>query len=111
MLAGDNGLLNKASQSRENTIIGQEKEAISLAWSSLITDNITKGTEITDSNLIDALEIFSKLKTYKPITNIMSSSDDLAPNIKIKYLQNPLVEVDSRLDALEQAFVAQGSNN
>ena len=41
ILTGDNGLLNKATQSREATIIAQEKEQIALAWNSLILDKVT----------------------------------------------------------------------
>ena len=40
-LTGDNGLLSKATQARENTIIAQEKEQIALAWNSLVLDKIT----------------------------------------------------------------------
>ena len=40
-LTGDNGLLSKATQSKENTIIAQEKEQIALAWNSLVLDKIT----------------------------------------------------------------------
>ena len=42
-----------------------------------------------------------RLQTYKPITNIVTSSNDLAPDIKIKYLQNPLVGVQSDITSLQ----------
>ena len=48
MLSGNNGILIKTTEAREQTIISQEKEEIGLAYSSLVGDNVVKGTEITD---------------------------------------------------------------
>ena len=42
-----------------------------------------------------------KMRTYKNITHIYASSDDLAPDVQIKYLQNPLASIEARLDLLE----------
>ena len=43
--------MNKATQAREDTIIGQEKEQIALAWNSLILDKTTgKITDIDEDN-------------------------------------------------------------
>ena len=55
MLTGDNGILNKAGQAKEETVIGEEKESIALAWNSLIGKKVLDGIEVTDLMLEDEL--------------------------------------------------------
>lgn len=51
MLYGNNSILQRAIQAREDAIIAQEKEQIALAWNSLIADKTTgKITEIDEDN-------------------------------------------------------------
>lgn len=68
-------------------------------------------TEITDSTLLAQLEELEQMETYKNITHIYATSEGLAPNLEVKYLVDDRVEINSRLKALEQAVVAQNSNN
>ena len=44
-LTGDNGVLTKATQAKEQTIVGQEKEAISLAYTACKSNDYTKDVE------------------------------------------------------------------
>ena len=44
-LTGDNGVLTKATQAKEQTIVGQEKEAISLAYTACKSNDYTKDIE------------------------------------------------------------------
>ena len=46
-------------------------------------------------------EKLKKTRTYKGATHVMASSDDLAPDLKVTYLQNPLASIEARLELLE----------
>ena len=56
MLSGDNSILQKATDSKTQTGIGQEKEALSLAYNSCTINKITKGENITDLQLRNELK-------------------------------------------------------
>ena len=47
-LTGDNGILTKATESKEQTEIGEEKEAIGIAYNGVKIDNEGKGVSATD---------------------------------------------------------------
>ena len=53
MLSGDNGLLTKVGEARDNTDIAQEKEIIALAYNSALANKTSKGdlTAVTSSEL------------------------------------------------------------
>ena len=51
-------------------------------------------------------EQIKRFKTYKPITNIITSSNDLSPNIDIVYYK----DLESVLNQINNAILSQGSN-
>ena len=53
MLTGENSILNRSTQAKEDTIIGQEKEAITIAYSGALTDE--KGGEVSDTKFTSEL--------------------------------------------------------
>ena len=55
MLSGDNGLLTKAGQARDDSIVGQEKEQVEIAYISAAIKNL--GGNVTGQNLQDELDI------------------------------------------------------
>ncbi len=48
ILTGENGILTKATESKEQTEIGEEKEAIGIAYNGVKIDNEGKGVSATD---------------------------------------------------------------
>jgi len=58
--------------------------------------------DITDSTLVTQLnDIAENLLTYKGGTIVITSSDNLEPNIQFKYLVNPFASIEARLTLLE----------
>ncbi len=53
-LTGENGILTKASESKEDTIVAQEKEAISLAYTACKSNDFS--SNVTDAQLQEELE-------------------------------------------------------
>ncbi len=58
MLTGENGIISQARKSKEETIIGDEKEGISLAYSSCKTDNLMEN--VTASQLEERMKADGK---------------------------------------------------
>lgn len=56
MLSGDNGILQKATDAKTQTGVGQEKEALSLAWNSCMVNKVAKYEDITDKQLANELK-------------------------------------------------------
>ncbi len=56
MLSGDNGILQKATDAKTGTVIGQETEALSLAWNSCIIDKTTQDETITTTKLKNSIQ-------------------------------------------------------
>ena len=54
MLSGDNGLLKRAGDARHDTVVGQEKEQVELAYLSAAVKNL--GGNVTGQNLQDELD-------------------------------------------------------
>jgi len=54
MLSGDNGLLKRAGDARDDTVVGQEKEQVELAYVSAAVKNL--GENVTGQNLQDELD-------------------------------------------------------
>ena len=79
MLLGNNGILNRATEARKNTIIAKEKESISLAWNSLMLDNITKGIEIKNNNFEN------ELNKNGDRTSVSYEDDDESKNFLVNF--------------------------
>ena len=47
MLSGDNGILRKATDAKEQTGIGQEKEIVALAYNSALAKKVSEGNSTT----------------------------------------------------------------
>ena len=47
-LTGENGILTKASEAKEQTEIAEEKEAIGIAYNGVLADNDGNGVNATD---------------------------------------------------------------
>lgn len=60
MLMGKNGLIEKAVKAKENTIIGEEKETISIAYTTLVEEKIENGEEITTEKFEKELKKLNK---------------------------------------------------
>lgn len=73
MLAGQNGILTRTSEAKEETTNKQEGELVKLAVSSAITDGLAEGTQITDDNL------------RKEIKSAFGSDENLTGNGPWKY--------------------------
>lgn len=56
MLSGDNGILQRATDAKTQTGVGQEKEALSLAWNSCMINKVAKYEDITDIQLSNELK-------------------------------------------------------
>ncbi len=54
-LTGENGLLNKAGQAREKTMLGNEKETVELAYTTATVNKL--GTNVTVGELQNELDI------------------------------------------------------
>ena len=50
LVVGDNGILSKSKSSKEATVVGREKETITVSWSALITNKLANDQEITDES-------------------------------------------------------------
>ena len=62
MLSGNNGLIERAGDAKDNTIVGQEKEQVELAYVSAAVNNL--GENVTAQNLKNELDnIVGKNKT------------------------------------------------
>ena len=69
MLAGDNGILQKATDAKTQTGIGQEKEIISLAYNAALAKKVGNGNSsaVTDSELNDELDSSEATASGSPI--------------------------------------------
>ena len=55
MLTGNNGILKRAENVKDETIVGKEKEEIALTYNSLVMDDVTQETKITDKRFEDEI--------------------------------------------------------
>lgn len=76
MLSGDNGLLKRAGNARDDSIVGQEKETIALAYNSALAKKVSNGnsTVITDSELNAELDNSEATASGNPIIVTFSKS-------------------------------------
>ena len=73
MLSGDNGLLKKAGQARDDTIIGEEREQVELAYISAAVKKL--GDDVTYQDLQDELDTSvgtNKTKVTKNANNTLN---------------------------------------
>ena len=70
MLSGDNSILQKATDAKTKTGVGQEKEALSLAWNSCMVNKVAKYEDITDVQLENEL----KSNGYNDVSVIKSGN-------------------------------------
>ena len=70
MLSGDNSILSKAGQARDDTIVGQEKEQVEMAYVSAAVKKL--GGNVTDQDLQDELD----LSVGANKTEVTSNGDD-----------------------------------
>ena len=68
MIMGDNGVVEKAKESKEETIKAQEREFIKLAYQDLEMDYRLKGTDITADRVMEKLSEYDKNIEVKMIT-------------------------------------------
>ena len=74
MLTGQNGILKRTAQAKEETSNKQEEDLVKLAVSSALTDGLAQGNQITDENL------------RKEIKNAIGSDENLSGNGPWKYI-------------------------
>ena len=74
MLTGQNGILKRTAQAKEETFDKQEEELVRLAVSSALTDGLAQENQITDENL------------RKEIKNAIGSDENLSGNGPWKYI-------------------------
>ena len=69
MLSGDNGILQRATDAKSQTGVGQEKETIALAYNSALAKKVGNGNSsaITDSELNDELDRSEASASGSPI--------------------------------------------
>ncbi len=69
MLSGDNGILQKATEAKTQTGVGQEKETIALAYNSALAKKVSNGNSsaVTDSELNDELDSSEATASGSPI--------------------------------------------
>lgn len=76
MLSGDNGILNRARQARDDSIVGQEKEQVELAYISAAVNKLDGDVEEEDLRI----ELNSSVGTGK--TTVSTNSDS---SLKVKF--------------------------
>ena len=81
-LTGDNGLLKKAADSSIQTIIGEEKEGISIGWNSQVLENLGDVNKITKKSLEDQMKSDGKNVTVKNVNNDENS------DFKVTYIES-----------------------
>ena len=86
MLAGDNGILQRATDAKELTEVGQEKESISLAYISVIADKTSRG----DTSNISGTELDPAIKKY----DAGASSEDGDNQIIVTFPNGPKYSID-----------------
>ena len=69
MLSGDNSILQKATDAKKGTVVGQEKETIALAYNSALAKKVSNGNSdaVTDIELNDELNNSEATASGNPI--------------------------------------------
>ena len=113
MLAGDNSILSKAGQAKKDTIEGQEKEQVELAYVSAAINKL--GDSVTDEEL--QTELNSSVGSGK---TTVSSNDDTTLNVYFKETEHNYnvdkgivskvntSDPDEDLEKLKQYFIGKG---
>lgn len=72
MLTGNNGILQRAGEAKELTNVAQEKESITLAYNSALTDKIQK-----DNNNVTVDDLDKAIKSYDVRASVTSEREKL----------------------------------
>ncbi len=98
-LTGDNGILTKASQAGEQTQIGEEKEAIIMAYNGVMTEN--EGKEVS------AIELQEELKTNGYHTIIADNGDGTLTAI-FETGREYIINSDGRIERIDSIPIPKG---
>ena len=113
MLSGDNGLLKRAGNARDDTIVGQEKEQVELAYISVAVKKL--GDDVTEGEL--QIELDSSVGNEK--TDV-STNDDNTLNVYFSDTQHnynvnngnvtkvEMADPSEDLEKLKQYFIGKG---
>ena len=118
MLSGDNGILQKAMDAKTETIVGQEKETIALAYNSALVKKVSNGNSsaVTDSELNDELDNSEATASGNPIIvtftktenayeidsqGAIKSSTAKGPNDTLKVAENKEKTFDANKDLVD----------
>lgn len=79
MLSGDNGILQKATDAKTLTGVGQEKETIALAYNSALAKKVSNGNSsaVTDRELNDELDNSEATASGNPIIVTFAKSGNI----------------------------------
>ena len=102
MLTGDNGILKQVNNAKDKNTVGQEKEAIRLAWQSLIMDRKSKN----NINLISDEELKNQLVADgENIDNVDVSSGTGKLTVKYKKSGNLYtIDQDGNVENIEDSL-------
>jgi len=102
MLSGDNGLLKRAGDARDETIVGQEKEQVELAYVSAAVKKL--GSDVTDEDLQTELNVSvgnNKTKVTQNSDNTLNVLfKDTKHNYNVNNGQVAKVDVDDTNDGV-----------
>jgi len=102
MLSGDNGLLKRAGDARDDTVVGQEKEQVELAYISAAVKKL--GTDVTDEDLQIELNASVGNNKTKVTTNSNNTLNvlfkDTQHNYNVNNGQVAKVDVDDTNDGI-----------
>ena len=100
MLSGDNGLLKRAGDARDDTVVGQEKEQVELAYISAAVKKL--GTDVTDEDLQIELNASVGNNKTKVTTNSNNTLNVLFNETKHNYNVNngQVAKIDRLEDGL-----------
>lgn len=107
MLTGENGVIKQAQNAREETIIGDEKESISLAYSSCKADNMME--IVSNTQLQEELTNNGKNTTVK-IKNV-NDLQVMFNETKHRYIIHQNGEIERIADLIEDRIIDAMSLN
>ena len=93
MLTGQNGILNRATETKEKTDYAKEKEEISLAITTSKMENIDNTTAAVDESIIKFIEVKKLIIKLAEINNTMIR------------LQNAIEKLGRRSNALKEVII------
>ena len=105
MLSGDNGILQKATDAKAGTTVGQEKETVALAYNSALAKKASNGntSAVTDSELNDELDSSEATASGSPIIVTFSKTGN-AYEIDSQGVINPSTPQNPEIQTLPTAL-------